>query len=126
MELWAGRGGHDVSGHTFLLILSFLWMLEEISPLVPILFPKLAPLYPPSQRWPFDFTDARTASIASKAHLPAPKSVGYALGLVATLSLAGLWGWMLLLTQVYFHTTWEKLSGLIVGLLAWLVLPKGS
>lgn len=101
-------------------------MLEEISPLIPFLFPKLAPLYPRSQRWPFDFTDARAATIAYKAQLPAPKSLGYAIGLVAVLSLAGLWGWMLLLTQVYYHTTQEKLSGLVVGLLAWLVLPKGS
>lgn len=123
----AGRGGHDVSGHTFLLILSFLWMLEEVSPLVPRLIPALQSLYPPSQRWPFPIRARHGASVqvARKTKLPAPGALGYRLGLAATLGLAGLWAWMLLITQVYYHTTSEKLSGLVAGVLAWLLLPKG-
>lgn len=46
------------------------------------------------------------------------------LGMIASLVL--VWGWMLLMTAVYFHTPTEKITGLLVGLGAWLLLPKGG
>lgn len=41
-------------------------------------------------------------------------------GGVATAALVALWYWMLLMTSVYFHAPLEKLSGLVVGIAAYL------
>lgn len=100
-------------------------MLEEVSPLIPYLlpFPSLARLYPRTQWWPFNYRGSTTNGIAG---LPPPRARGYTVGLVATLTLAGLWAWMLLQTQIYYHTPAEKISGLVAGVAAWLLLPKGS
>ncbi|CDU25075.1 related to SCS3-protein required for inositol prototrophy [Sporisorium scitamineum] len=102
------KGGHDISGHTFIMVLSSLLLLEDVAPylsgllggtVVGGLFGGKAKV-----RW--------TGS--------AYTAVGVSVGLV------GLWSWMLLNTAVYFHTPQEKVSGLVVALLAWLVLPKGN
>ncbi|EJD35661.1 hypothetical protein AURDEDRAFT_147396 [Auricularia subglabra TFB-10046 SS5] len=41
-------------------------------------------------------------------------------GGVATAALVALWYWMLLMTSVYFHSPLEKISGLVVGITAYL------
>lgn len=108
------KGGHDISGHTFIMVLSSLLLLEDIAPYIAVLigrsslgqslFPQQVSLEVGRTRWT---TQAKLA-------------VG------ATLGLVGLWSWMLLNTAIYFHTPQEKVSGLLVGLAAWLILPKGN
>lgn len=108
------KGGHDISGHTFIMVLSSLLLLEDVAPYLAVLLrgSALAGLFGKqptrgnagSVRW------TRSAYVA----------VGASVGLVA------LWSWMLLNTAIYFHTPQEKVSGLVVGLLAWLALPKGK
>ena len=39
---------------------------------------------------------------------------------VSSVLLVGLWYWMLLMTSVYFHAPFEKVSGLLVGVVAFL------
>ena len=108
------KGGHDISGHTFIMVLSSLLLLEDLAPYLAallgrsalgrLLFPKPAPLGAARPTW----TPQAKVAVA------------------ATLGLVGLWSWMLLNTAIYFHTPQEKVTGLLVGLAAWLILPKGN
>lgn len=82
-------GGHDISGHVFLLILGSGMLVLETLP----------------------FLRQRVKH----------------LGIKAALGTAGLSWWMLLMTAAYFHTWFEKLTGLIVAvgtLWAVYVLPS--
>ncbi|EJD35657.1 hypothetical protein AURDEDRAFT_175304 [Auricularia subglabra TFB-10046 SS5] len=56
-------------------------------------------------------TDAPFDALASRVQLT---------GGVATAALVALWHWMLLMTRVYFHLPLEKISGLVVGITAYL------
>ncbi|GAA5878337.1 hypothetical protein JCM3774_001991 [Rhodotorula dairenensis] len=92
-EYW--RGGHDVSGHAFMMVHCSLFLFELVLPLLPTLFPAL-------------FVGPRI-----KVH-PAVKAVAYAAVGVIALS----W-WMLLMTNLFFHSPTEKLSGFGFGLMGW-------
>jgi hypothetical protein len=107
-------GGHDVSGHVFLLVLGsgMLWM--ELLPVV--------------ARWT-GLSEARrivkdglvrsaSAEIAPedldrKGNPEAPKELG--VGVKVALSIAVMNWWMLLMTAAYFHTWFEKFTGLFVA-----------
>lgn len=85
-------GGHDPSGHIFIIVHSSLVLLMEL--------------------WPGIKAD-RSLSNTS-------------IGERISLSLLVLWGWMLLMTSVYFHSIPEKLSGLFLGLLEVAVVYLGG
>lgn len=115
------------SGHTFILSLSILYLLEELSPFVPYLLPVLADFYPRSVWWPsnpFASIGAAAVSTGSSASTPLPRNRVNLLAAISLLALVGLWSFMLLTTQIYFHTAYEKITGLITALGAWLLLPK--
>ncbi|EST09114.1 Fat storage-inducing transmembrane protein [Kalmanozyma brasiliensis GHG001] len=102
------KGGHDISGHTFIMVLSSLLLLEDVAPYLAALL-------------------GRSLFGKSTAQASRTRWTGTAYAAVGvTLGLVGLWSWMLLNTAIYFHTPQEKVSGLVVGLAAWLVLPKGN
>ncbi|KAF2149933.1 hypothetical protein K461DRAFT_281167 [Myriangium duriaei CBS 260.36] len=87
----AWRGGHDISGHVFLLILGSGMLVLETVPFV-------------QRRW-------------NNMHI----------GTKAALGTAALSWWMLLMTATYFHTWFEKLTGLVVAfttLGVMYILPK--
>ncbi|KAI0841604.1 inositol phospholipid synthesis and fat-storage-inducing TM-domain-containing protein [Hypoxylon sp. FL0890] len=118
-------GGHDISGHVFLLVLGSYFLIQEVG-------------------WVLH--RARSAGAREERcvvmHDGAVKGAGveaersgaagvderalgaggkFALGVVA------LCGWMLLMTAIYFHTWFEKLTGLLVaGMAIYLVyiLPR--
>ena len=107
------KGGHDISGHTFIMVLSSLLLLEDIAPYLANLASTSAigrKLFPPA---------------AGRAQLKALNTTPGKVAIGATLALLALWSWMLLNTAIYFHTPQEKISGLLVAFLAWLLLPKG-
>ncbi|KAE8259827.1 hypothetical protein A4X13_0g757 [Tilletia indica] len=146
------RGGYDMSGHTFLLVLALLFMMEEIVPFVPYLFLRLPASIRPSKaliesliprsQWasldPFhpSGTSARDGNgnggagsrstttgegiltTIGRPHIQAQLTAG------ALLMHMGLSLWMLLMTQLYFHTLAEKVAGLAVGVFSWYMLPK--
>ncbi|KDN53492.1 hypothetical protein K437DRAFT_265562 [Tilletiaria anomala UBC 951] len=123
------KGGHDVSGHTFILTLSILYLLEELSPFVPYLVPALADFYPKSVWWPTNpFRGPAPAAVSTGhskgAKKPTPMQALSLAAALSVLALIGLWSFMLLTTQVYFHTTFEKATGFLTALAAWLLLPK--
>lgn len=118
------RGGHDISGHTYILVLSIVYLLEDLTPFLPHLVPlalhpyllKVIPTRNWSSRDPFrasDFISAQKATI----NVVVASSI---------LALVGLWVLSLLNTALFFHTPQEKASGLIAGLLASFLLPKGG
>lgn len=115
------KGGHDISGHTFIMVLSSLFLLQEVAPYLPWFLSSFVSnaairrLFPSSQ-W------ARLASNPFASASPTATQARVALGSV--LALLSLWSWMLLNTAIYFHTPQEKISGLLVALLGWTILPK--
>lgn len=126
------KGGHDVSGHTFILVLSALYLLEELAPFIPHLLPALSDFYPKSIWWPSNPFRApgpspvSTGSSKQKAVTWNSTELASLLSAIAILALVGLWLLMLTMTQIYYHTAFEKMTGLLFGLGAWLLLPKES
>ncbi|UZJ52664.1 hypothetical protein CBS101457_001984 [Exobasidium rhododendri] len=116
------RGGHDISGHTYILVLSSLYLLEEVTPFLPYLFPSSVQPYVqrviPRQYWsPFNpfIQTSRQSRQKARANL---------LVAVYILGLVGVWCSSLLFTSLFFHTPQEKISGLLVALGASLLIPK--
>ena len=109
-------GGHDVSGHVFLLCLSSAVLAFEV---LPVLNMKS-----------FQNTPSSTlaeASEISDGTAGATASPATRLATRFALAVAGLSWWMLLMTAIFFHTWFEKLTGLVIALVAiWslYVLPR--
>ncbi|PWN46909.1 hypothetical protein IE53DRAFT_283674 [Violaceomyces palustris] len=96
------RGGHDLSGHTFLLTLSTLCILEDLTPFLPKLLGGGG----------LDRTQQRDWKRS--------------LSLTFSLTLISIWSWMLLMTSLYFHSPAEKVSAFLLALASWTILPKGG
>lgn len=145
------RGGYDISGHVFILVLGsgMLWM-----EMVPYVFRQFHGFHvgrvirrhdgrlcrvgsPETARDVAAFplhTPAAVRSIAdavkNELHHSAPSMSRAIRGYATTLSLAVavLSWWMLLMTAAFFHTWFEKLTGCAVAFLAlWVIyfVPRG-
>jgi Inositol phospholipid synthesis and fat-storage-inducing TM len=121
------KGGHDISGHVFLLILgsAMLWM--EMLPVV---------LHARGLREErrIAMSDGRTVTAAVEAEgKPATEkekenNLVTSLGVKLAVGIVALSWWMLLMTAAFFHTWVEKFTGLLVAFAGlWLVyfLPRG-
>ena len=42
----------------------------------------------------------------------------------ASMALAGLWGFMLVVTAVFHHVPKEKITGLLYAIAVWVFMPK--
>ncbi|CAO1630870.1 unnamed protein product [Parajaminaea phylloscopi] len=116
------KGGHDASGHVFILILSSLLLLEEFTPYLSHFGQAVLPaglsstvtsIVPASVRAtrnPYR-GQQRTASLAAS---------------VTALALVGLWTFSLVNTSLFFHTPAEKVSGALMAFVSWALLPKGG
>jgi len=106
------KGGHDISGHVFLLVLGSMFLFEEVMNVV----------------WrSAKSRDERTVIMTDNAiksafieadpeHLTTSERSGeYTLAAKSVLSVAILSVYMLLMTAAYFHTWFEKLTGLFVA-----------
>ncbi|TID01836.1 FIT family protein scs3 [Colletotrichum higginsianum] len=117
-------GGHDISGHVFLLVLGTGFLLSEVGWVV--------------MRWRGSSREERsvvmtdgaikTATVESQGLRGEPVP-GDALGLGGKFAAAiiGLSSWMLLMTAIYFHTWFEKVTGLVtafVALYGVYILPR--
>nr|XP_020443380.1 fat storage-inducing transmembrane protein 2 [Monopterus albus] len=83
--------GYDISGHSFILAYSALFIMEETAPMVSL----------------------KTASLSAL-----PRMV-LSLLYVALNFIMVIWVWMFACTSVYFHDPIHKLLGTICGLLGW-------
>ncbi|KAH5404991.1 hypothetical protein HBI44_194480 [Parastagonospora nodorum] len=109
------KGGHDISGHVFLLILgsSLLWLefLPALTRVEGLRDGRLITL-----------ADGKTASVAVEKERVKVEGDATARGVKFALGVAGLMWWMLLMTAAYFHTWFEKFTGLAVAFTGlWLV-----
>ncbi|EGU11722.1 Cell wall surface anchor family protein [Rhodotorula toruloides ATCC 204091] len=101
-EYW--RGGHDVSGHAFMMIHCGMFLFELVYPLLPALFPSL-----------FQYASSRPPAAPKRLH-----PVVMVLGYIAVAMIALCW-WMLLMTSLFFHSSTEKLTGVAFGVLGWYI-----
>ncbi|KAK4238969.1 pectate lyase superfamily protein-domain-containing protein [Achaetomium macrosporum] len=125
------RGGHDISGHVFLLVLGSFFLVQEVGWV--------------AARWARYLREERSVVMHDGAvkgaqieverrerqeeedvrELTVLEALGHGGTLVA--AVAVLCGWMLLMTAIYFHTWFEKLTGLLVafaGLYVTYILPR--
>jgi hypothetical protein len=108
----AWRGGHDISGHVFLLVLGSFFLMEEVGWV--------------AVRWARYLREERCVVMpdgaVKGAGVEAEKREKQDEGVVLTVLdalghggtmvavVVGLCGWMLLMTAIYFHTWFEKVS----------------
>ncbi|KAM7196572.1 inositol phospholipid synthesis protein Scs3p [Rhypophila sp. PSN 637] len=127
-------GGHDISGHVFLLVLGSYFLVQEVGWV--------------AARWSRYLREERSVVMADGAVKGAGvedvigkrlgeemENDGLVLGLLDALgkggtvafAVVGLSVWMLLMTAIYFHTWFEKFTGLLVamtGLYTTYILPR--
>jgi hypothetical protein len=116
------KGGVDISGHVFLLILGSALLWFEF-------LPALTGVEGLRDGRRIRLADGKVASVAvekekddAEAQQPTTSGVRFALG------VAALMWWMLLMTAAFFHTWFEKFTGLVVAFSAlWVVyfFPRG-
>ncbi|CAK7236863.1 hypothetical protein SEUCBS140593_009763 [Sporothrix eucalyptigena] len=131
------RGGHDISGHVFLLVLGTTFLAQEIGW---VLWRRAAGASSTAGR----VADTRSlimydgavksaeveASLVASSPTTTPSEFSTAVSRIALRFAAGVVGlclWMLLMTAIYFHTWFEKLTGLLVALTGFYsvyVLPR--
>lgn len=124
-EYW--KGGHDVSGHTFLLIHSVLLLYSTILPTLRrssyFTHPSLTSSSstssssgPPSPSTPQALSQSNSNSLTSPVNLAS----------IAVLTLIVLWNFMLWNTSLYFHTPLEKFTGALFAVVGWAFSELGS
>ncbi|KAF2274973.1 uncharacterized protein EI97DRAFT_434543 [Westerdykella ornata] len=116
------KGGVDISGHVFLLILGSALLWFEF-------LPALTRMEGLRDGRRILLADGKVASVAvEKAQDEAEGEQPTTRGVQFSLYVAALMWWMLLMTAAYFHTWFEKFTGLVVAFAAlWAVyfLPRG-
>lgn len=109
------RGGHDISGHVFILVLGSAFLVMEV-------LPALVAGRDERRIRKEDGSVGRAEKERGEENVESK-------GLVwAPVVVAGLSWWMLLMTAAYFHTWFEKFTGLLVafvGLFVIYFLPRG-
>ncbi|KFH48844.1 FIT family protein-like protein [Hapsidospora chrysogenum ATCC 11550] len=113
------QGGHDISGHVFLLVLSTAFLMEEVG------WPVLRwSGWRPDER-AIVMPDGAIKGAAVEAETRAGEGRGEAwLGLGGKFAavVMGLNLWMLLMTAIYFHTWVEKFTGLWTAAMGFYVV----
>ena len=105
-------GGHDVSGHVYLLMLSSFILFITLKPCIQNL------LQGPNQNTNKEDRSSQNISKVNenektvKAGKVNEINILNKLVILLTTTLLIIWLWMLLITCIYFHTPYEKLTGL--------------
>lgn len=108
------QGGHDISGHVFLLVLGSAVLLLELAPLLA------------GGEGGSGAVDE--AEVLEKRETFGESQAVAKYGVRTALAVVGLMWWMLLMTATFFHTWTEKFAGLVVAFLGiWLayIMPRG-
>ncbi|KAM0720551.1 hypothetical protein Q7P37_004687 [Cladosporium fusiforme] len=108
-------GGHDISGHVFLLIVGSGMLWFELLPVV-VNWTGLreARRINSSDGRVLSASTETTADVqAGKGNVEVPRHLG--VGVKLALGVAVLSWWMLLMTAAYFHTWFEKFTGFVVA-----------
>jgi hypothetical protein len=99
------KGGHDISGHVFLLVLGSMFLFEEV------LYVVLRSAREKEDRTVFMNDGAvKSAQVEAQVESASASEEQWTLGAKVVLGVAGLSLYMLLMTAAYFHTWFEKVS----------------
>lgn len=105
-------GGHDISGHVFLLVLGSMFLFEEVLH-VALKHPKTK-----EERTIIMGDGAvKSAEIEAEAEAGCETYGGWTLGSKITVGVGSMSVYMLLMTAAYFHTWFEKVSASKIHLL---------
>lgn len=109
-------GGHDISGHVFLLVLGSMFLFEEVLFAVSRASRSREERAVVLRNGQVKNADAELA-VVERADLEdtAASENPWDMGVKLALCVGALSLWMLLMTAAYFHTWFEKLTGLIVA-----------
>jgi len=106
------KGGHDISGHVFLLVLGSMFLFEEVLHVV-----WKAARGKEERTISMDDGAVKSAEVEYEAESSVLEQSGsWTIGARAVLGVGVLSVYMLLMTAAYFHTWFEKLTGLLVAL----------
>ena len=108
------KGGHDISGHSFLLTHSSLFLMTEIAPTLSVLLETAT-----GQPSGAQTRQGRLTPTMSAARSRIESTLGRRYAALGVTVLVSIWWWMLLMTSLYFHTPQEKVSGFAAGVLGW-------
>ncbi|KAI9048912.1 hypothetical protein LZ554_006763 [Drepanopeziza brunnea f. sp. 'monogermtubi'] len=103
------KGGHDISGHVFLLVLGSMFLFEEV-------FHVVLKSRGAKEERTIAMNDGAVKSAEVEAQ---PGDAGpdpWTLGAKMILGIGCLCLYMLLMTAAYFHTWFEKFTGLLVAM----------
>lgn len=96
------RGGHDISGHVFLLVLGSMFLFEEVLHVV------LDSAKTKEERTIFMNDGAIKSADVERESASGTTAGGWSLGAKVVMGVGGLSLYMLLMTAAYFHTWFEK------------------
>lgn len=120
-------GGHDISGHVFLLVLGSCFLVQEVVWVVLRAGLKMTGFGDDRAVVMGDGAVKGAGVESDRAAAAAAHERDLGVGGKFALGVVGLSLWMLLMTAVYFHTWFEKLTGLLVasmGLYVVYVIPR--
>lgn len=112
----AWKGGHDISGHVFLLILGSAMLWLELLPAV-----LRMEGFREGRKVVMSDGAVKSAAVETEdrqGNMNVPEAKELGVGIKVALAVAGLSWWMLLMTASYFHTWFEKFTGLMVAFTA--------
>ena len=105
------KGGHDISGHVFLLILGSAMLWLELLPAVL----RMEGLREARRIMTSDgLVRSASVEVDGKSESKGDTNTS-SIGLQGAMVVLGLSWWMLLMTAAYFHTWFEKATGLVVA-----------
>jgi len=104
-------GGHDISGHVFLLVLGSFFLVQEVGWVAA----RWASLIKEERSVVMHDGAVKGAAVEGEPHGRREEVVVSTLEALGkggsfAAAIAGLCGWMLLMTAIYFHTWFEKVS----------------
>ncbi|KAI8949609.1 Fat storage-inducing transmembrane protein [Xylaria longipes] len=109
-------GGHDISGHVFLLVLGSCFLVQEV---VWVVLRAGAKIIGSGDDRSVVMGDGAVKGAGVESDRTAAAHERHlGVGGRFLLGVVGLSLWMLLMTAVYFHTWFEKLTGLLVASMA--------
>ncbi|KAL7943532.1 alpha-galactosidase [Trichoderma barbatum] len=118
------KGGHDISGHVFLLVLGTAFLMQEVG------WPALRFSGWLAEERCVVVSDGTVKSASIESETAIGEGTGepvFNVGGKTAIGVMSLNLWMLLMTAIYFHTWFEKLTGLltaIVGIYSIYYVPS--
>ncbi|KAJ4329411.1 hypothetical protein N0V84_000045 [Fusarium piperis] len=111
------KGGHDISGHVFLLSLGTAFLMQEVGWAI--------------GRWIGNGEERcvvmsdgalKSANVEAQTSGEPPAYPSLGLGGKFAVGVMGLSVWMLLMTAIYFHTWFEKFTGLLTAAIGFYIV----